>query len=718
MAPTDYTDLIGTWSIDLEKPIPAAESSFVLEQTSESVFDPDHRAEVDKNDYRDDGKYRAIVKLQMKYQGQDSEDTCWAMGTGWLIKPDLLVTAGHNVYNWSGSDGILGRAVHIKCFIGYHGRDSIGTDIVQERKGERVVTTAEWLLGKENRHADVALIKVDEPFTGKLRVFSYNDTPTSGDEQLGVVGYPGDKYINDSYGRQEKGAYMYEQYNDIQYNLRDYGNHPPMLKYRISTFGGQSGSPVIRSNAKQVVIATHVYGGGDKNLGSLIGTHGNDYEILTRAVDQMYPVVAQHMGIDLLDPRGTHEGHFIPYEPETFWDVIKSVGEVVSTTGKAVWPTVPLLLGPIQASVAAVAGGVLGTVANICAETDKGGANTPSIRTEQAVLGTIERATIAEALLEAVLKVEENSIVETLLQKMEKTYEDLAPSIQHIVPKLSKELKGLAYRIAVNGHVRNGGEQLINHPAHHLQGINAADTTSTSDDFLGNMLKSTKPLQGDVHFFNVLDDFIKTGLKRSKPLLSKDAKYGLERVDKALAEAISVEEADVEGETQATELVTKRALIGEAALQAIVTLRDDELVQLTIPNGDGDIQETFFDYVTTVGQQVGPIAKEASPITIEKVVAEVDHAMTKYKPQAITNPKPASSSESPSAVALMSPKKRVVLDLINNHTSDGTLKVSALGPPAVIDSLARQARQSGPGGSQPRLQRVDSNEDLPVFQEL
>ena len=163
------------------------------------------------------------------------------MGTGWLIRPDLLVTAGHNVYNWSaGANGEgLGKAVYIKCYIGYHGRDLVGTPAVQQRLAKNVVTTAEWLTSKDNRHRDVAFIQVDRPFEGNLRLFSYLPTPKSGDEMLGVVGYPADKILIDTDGREEKGAVMYEQFTDVQYNLEDPKNKPTMLKYRISTFGGK-----------------------------------------------------------------------------------------------------------------------------------------------------------------------------------------------------------------------------------------------------------------------------------------------------------------------------------------------------------------------------------------------------------------------------------------------------------------------------------------------
>jgi hypothetical protein len=64
----------------------------------------------------------AIVKPQIRYEIQSQSDERWAMGTGWLIDSDLLVTAGHCVYGWANE---FGRAVCIKAYIGCSGRDSV-----------------------------------------------------------------------------------------------------------------------------------------------------------------------------------------------------------------------------------------------------------------------------------------------------------------------------------------------------------------------------------------------------------------------------------------------------------------------------------------------------------------------------------------------------------------------------------------------------------------
>ena len=110
------------------------------------------------------------------------------MGTGWLISPEILVTAGHIAYNWGHK---LGRATEIMACIGYNGQQSIKDPSVQFRHVKRIVTTEGWLRAKGSKMFDVAFGQVERPFTG-IKPIKYVETPPSGNFSLGVVGYPGD----------------------------------------------------------------------------------------------------------------------------------------------------------------------------------------------------------------------------------------------------------------------------------------------------------------------------------------------------------------------------------------------------------------------------------------------------------------------------------------------------------------------------------------------
>ena len=149
----------------------------------------------------------AIVKLFIHYEFQ--EPGKWAMGTGWLVKPDIFVTAGHCSYDWNHE---LGRATEVKAYIGYHGSESTIKDSnTQFRHVKRIVTTEGWLRGRGAKNFDVSFMQVERPFTG-ITPIAYSETPESGVYELGVVGYPGD--LKDE-NTGEKGAYMYEMFLNV-----------------------------------------------------------------------------------------------------------------------------------------------------------------------------------------------------------------------------------------------------------------------------------------------------------------------------------------------------------------------------------------------------------------------------------------------------------------------------------------------------------------------
>jgi V8-like Glu-specific endopeptidase len=166
------------------------------------------------------------VKLFLRYQNQKAKDP-WAMATGWLIKDNIMVTAGHCAFDWTHK---MGRVTQVKAYIGYNGKKSTGDRTVQFRKGKRVVTTSEWLTQPDRAH-DVSLIQLDEPFTD-IKPIQYADTPMSDKTMLGVVGYPGD-LKNDS---GEPGAEMYKMFLNVDYNLSR--SKDRMLEYPIDTYGG------------------------------------------------------------------------------------------------------------------------------------------------------------------------------------------------------------------------------------------------------------------------------------------------------------------------------------------------------------------------------------------------------------------------------------------------------------------------------------------------
>ncbi|KAM3070664.1 hypothetical protein ACMFMF_008116 [Clarireedia jacksonii] len=222
----------------------------------ESVFEQDDRKRVSAKDYSPGGKYR--FKLFLIYQGSSGRKTLIA--TGWLISADVVVTAGHCVFDWEHS---LNQVTEIKAYIGYEGRSSIGSPNVQFRKGIKVATTCEWLKSGES-HNDVSFIKLQMPFKG-IKPFKFENTPLTGTINLGVVGYPGHLTGRAILGLNTQSMEVWI-----------------WLIFMADTFGGNSGGPVIRSK-DNVSIAVHVMG-GKVNQASLIGPMGNIFEPYIQAL--------------------------------------------------------------------------------------------------------------------------------------------------------------------------------------------------------------------------------------------------------------------------------------------------------------------------------------------------------------------------------------------------------------------------------------------------
>lgn len=107
-----------------------------------------------------------------------------------------------------------------------------------------VVTTDTWCsdssIGsspESKRRYDVALLQVSAPFEGDVKPFGFIDTPIeAGTHELTVVGYPGDKCIEDKNGDKDYGARMFSHTESVAINLSKTNG---MISYDIDTFGGE-----------------------------------------------------------------------------------------------------------------------------------------------------------------------------------------------------------------------------------------------------------------------------------------------------------------------------------------------------------------------------------------------------------------------------------------------------------------------------------------------
>lgn len=166
----------------------------------------DHRVPLNESDVMPGGKSRNICKLFMSYQ--NIPDTEY-VGTGWLIAPNVIATAGHSLFDREDKGGCLKS---IKVYFGYHGPDSVKKTTFESRWGISAALPAGYMqasLSQPHYSPDAGFVVLDRPVTD-IRPVQYLSTPDKENRRLGVVGYPSDK---------DSGYRMYEDWHDVDVDL-------------------------------------------------------------------------------------------------------------------------------------------------------------------------------------------------------------------------------------------------------------------------------------------------------------------------------------------------------------------------------------------------------------------------------------------------------------------------------------------------------------------
>ncbi|KAH7304673.1 hypothetical protein B0I35DRAFT_414255 [Stachybotrys elegans] len=578
-----------------------------------------------------------IVKIQARF-GDECTNPVWFMGTGWLIQPDLLVTAGHVVYNWANQ---LGEAQEIRCYIGYQGRASIGQPHVQLRSAVKVATAAEWVFNKTERlrGKDVAFIQVDRPFEGNLRLFQFMDTYVSNDSaQLGVVGYPGDKSMKDEERDvDEKGA----EIQDL-----------PL-------------SAVVKNT---VVIGTHCYGGGGLkgNSGNAIGgKYGNDYKLFVNLFKVRTSTANIQNGKATLVPLGPTDSDKIPtgqeklllnqdgsnqanVNDESFADVLGIVAQV----GSVALPVAGTFLGgPLGGSIATVAGSLLGMLANAesCME-NPNGLDQKSPR-EGLAHGAVERAIVAEAALQAILSLKQSSLADELLGKIEKICQEHAPDLDALAIQLGPTLTAHGMKMAVQAINRNANLPTSTTEAisttqrlplgFDYGGIGSYSENDSGKDLLECLLSDTLPISGEESFISGMGSLLATAVTKAKPFVTKAAKAAVEKYGPQVISALvgklggteSVELTDGVLNEDATRFLLQRAIVADASLQVLSGLKKSQLENLKIQSevaeahGLGE-EEGVIDFLKTAVQKLAPIAIKGAKAAVKELAPGIISAAT------------------------------------------------------------------------------------------
>jgi hypothetical protein len=281
------------------------------------------------------------------------------------------------------------------------------------------------------------------------------------------------------------------------------------------------------------------------------------------------------------------------------------------------------ILGMVGGPIGAVASVALSAAGNIASSLGAEGAiegDVPSSVPD----GTVERAVVAEAALRALLDMDQQTLEEEgFIDVMKDVVGKIAPAVRKAAPKVLEAVGPAALKLAVdalkekNAH---GAESTFSRPTPVKIGRPIVRLTqlptSGAEAFVARLNAAAEA--DEEGFLDSIGDFASSagslfmkGIKTAGPLLLTAAKTGLPLILDSMAESAIVG-APEPATMQAMDGVWQRAVVAEAALQAVLQAPQDVLEE-----------EGFFgDLVKHIGK-VAPMVIKHAPGVISAVAPVV-----------------------------------------------------------------------------------------------
>jgi glutamyl endopeptidase len=197
--------------------------------TPETVIGRDDRVQVEDTSAM---PFRWICRLVIKA----SNGTLWS-GTGWFIRPNLIVTAGHCVYMQNQGGWV--QQIDVTVF-GPRGQ------LIGPFQAQEVSSASNWVDSGDTEN-DYGIIVLPKGFEQAPGYFGFGEFPDNALQGAiaNIAGFPIDKPPGTLWGNTRR-------LSQIQ---------PNTLYYETDTYGGMSGAPVVCWNGRDyVAIGIHNYG--------------------------------------------------------------------------------------------------------------------------------------------------------------------------------------------------------------------------------------------------------------------------------------------------------------------------------------------------------------------------------------------------------------------------------------------------------------------------
>lgn len=384
---------------------------------------------------------------------------------------------------------------------------------------------------------------------------------------------------------------------------------------------GQSGSPVI-VQGQNTAIGTHVYGLGTKNSASVIrGQYGNFYNSYQDAIIGSIPAPSPGKLYTELKVAARAPESAFPPDTEGFLDVLKQVVNVGANIGSQVLSVGSPFMGPVAGPIGAVAGAALSFAGKL---TESSMATESALDADHSYKQHVCRAILSEAALKGVLSMGASTRNKYgVLENMQKSWEKSKGNVPIIAQKFGPALMEPALRIAVSDTDKSAVG-----PVQYPKIVPPAGTESALDsghqDFVGALVSGGGGSNTE-GFLDFLGSVAKVAVNVAPSVISTVGTIvGAVKGESAMAPAVD----DLQPHF---ETVCQRALMGDAALQAILQVPPEELKQ-----------EGFFGTLADTVKSIGSTVVKAMPGVI-RVVEPLVHDAIQQKlsgESAMVSPQP------------------------------------------------------------------------------
>lgn len=468
----------------------------------------------------------------------------------WKISTGLLVSPNLVV---AGSEAVydaeyqLGAATQVKCYIGYRGRD------IQPRNGQRVVFSADWTEGSERRSRDIAFIQVGQPFALSARV-------------QGMLG---------------------------QIALSSFANELASVEERVPvpvtvcTNCSAHEAPVAQAEPEPEVTQP------DAPVPICVepAVEEPKLEIPAPATEPVPEPDYVDIKIDNTPDTSVSD------DVDPFYDTLKTVSQIDTKT----LDIESSLIDDVGQFVSVAAGSLVSHVV---------GAETISSGKATKLSGVSERAVLAEASLQAVFAIEQSTELDEIIAAMKDNWTAHAPQVERLSELLAPYLAEAA-RCIVEYHQEDeaaGNVSTSKALKRRNLGIRQFPVIDATKGFVKGLFEPTLPLAGREDVFSSLGPALRSAVSAVEQIIGQAGAAAVDANTPKLLTKYKGPDPSA-GDIEATRVLVQRAIMADAAYQALSTLPREKLQALKVIPLDAELPpaDNIFDFIKNVIQKIGPV---------------------------------------------------------------------------------------------------------------